>query len=69
MSAGLRQIVSNQHDSMGTITNHINDDIKCLERSFKRLLDEFLRNGVGNLALGKKTDFEPLMKQKLTCKS
>ncbi|XP_037042520.1 uncharacterized protein LOC119078895 [Bradysia coprophila] len=70
MSAQLRQIVSSQQCSIGRLTDYINNDIKCVERWVQRLLNDFLRNGVGNLALGKKTDFEPVMKclQKLTNK-
>lgn len=70
MSAGLRQVVSSQRCNIGEITDIINDDIKCIERSVKRPLDDFLRNGVRNLALGRKTDFEPVIKclQKLTNK-
>ncbi|KAG4079199.1 hypothetical protein HA402_015855 [Bradysia odoriphaga] len=68
ISFGLRQIVSMQQSNIGRLTDTINDDIKCLERSVMRILNDFLRNGIGNLALGKKSDFEPVMKclQKLT---
>lgn len=48
--------------SLGQVTNYINDAIKSLERSLKHLLTEFLNHGVENLSLGKKTDFEPVMK-------
>lgn len=62
LSAGLRQIVSSLQCSIGKLTNNINDNIKSLERSLQHILQEFLNNGVKNLALGKKTDFEPVIK-------
>ncbi|XP_037042521.1 uncharacterized protein LOC119078896 [Bradysia coprophila] len=70
VSLGLRQIVSMQQSNIGKLTDTINDDIKCLELSVMRILNDFLRNGIDNLSLGKKTDFEPVMKclQNLTNK-
>ncbi|KAG4066074.1 hypothetical protein HA402_001321 [Bradysia odoriphaga] len=55
ISFGLRQIVSMQQSNIGRLTDTINDDIKCLERSVMRILNDFLRNGIGNLALGTKS--------------
>lgn len=62
ISAGLRHIVSSLHNSIGKLTDNINDDIKCLERSLKHLSKDFVENGVENLCVGKKTDFEPSIK-------
>lgn len=68
VGAGLRQVVSSLRSSIGSLTNRINDAIKLVERTLQRLLREFSINGVKKLALGRKSDFEPVTKslQKLT---
>ncbi len=59
--AGLRQVVSSQQCNVGKLTNHINDDIECLEHALKHLLKEFVENGLDNLSHCKKSDFGPVM--------
>lgn len=62
ISSNLRRIVSSLSGSMGKLTVPINEAITGLERSLNKLLNEFLSNGVKNLARGKKTDFEHVIK-------
>lgn len=67
--AALRQIVFSLERIIGKpVVDTIIDNIKCIERALKRLLEEYLNNDVSNLSHGKKADFEPVMKclQKLT---
>ncbi|KAJ6648686.1 hypothetical protein Bhyg_03917 [Pseudolycoriella hygida] len=61
-AAGLRQIVSSLEGSIGKLTEPINDAIKCIERTLKRILDDFEMNGLRNIGLGRNADFEPVMK-------
>lgn len=63
IAAGLRKIVSSLQCSIGKLTDYINDGIKCVERSLKHLLDEFLKsNGVEIVITDKKSNFEPVIK-------
>lgn len=62
MASGLRQVVTSLQGSIGKLTDHINDAIKLVERSLQRVLREFSINGVKKLALGRKSDFEPVTK-------